>query len=105
MMTPDSVVFPESSVIFVSEGQRRNRLSLHQNQDKTSLLAGRLIDGQEEERKRISRELHDGLGQDIAALAMKIDLIRMRSAATDHTGLELREPQQQVVLLGHKIRL
>jgi signal transduction histidine kinase len=104
MITPDSVVLPESSVIHVSEGHRRNGVFLHQSQEKISLLAGRLIDGQEEERKRISRELHDGLGQDIAALAMKIDLIRMRSAATE-TGLELRELQQQVVLLGHKIRL
>jgi len=104
MITPDSVAFPESSVI-VSEGQLGGGVFLRQSHEKISLLAGRLIDGQEEERKRISRELHDGLGQDIAALAMKIDLIRMQLAATERTGLELRELQQQVALLGHKIRL
>jgi two-component system, NarL family, sensor kinase len=39
-------------------------------------LAGRLITTQEEERRRIARELHDDLGQQIAALAMAISRLR-----------------------------
>jgi len=69
------------------------------------MLVRRLIGGQEEERRQISRELHDGLGQDIAALAVKIELMRTRSAGVEFASTELHELQQQVVLLGHKIRV
>jgi two-component system sensor histidine kinase UhpB len=63
------------------------------------------LDEQEEERKRISRELHDGPLQDIAALVLKIEFMRMQSAGSERTALELRELQQQVAQLGDKIRL
>jgi two-component system sensor histidine kinase UhpB len=65
----------------------------------------RSLDEQEEERKRISRELHDGPLQDIAALVLKIEFMRAESAESERTALELRELQQQVAELGHKIRL
>src|SRR5262249_35071847 len=74
-------------------------------QEAVRLLAGRLISGQDEERKRISRELHDSLGGDIVVLANKISLIRNKlSPGTESICLELQELQQQVVTLGHKIR-
>jgi len=65
----------------------------------------RSIDEQEQERKRISRELHDGPLQDIAALVLKIEFMSARSAASAPTASELRELQQEVAQLGHKIRL
>jgi signal transduction histidine kinase len=39
-------------------------------------LAGRLIHAQEEERKRIGRELHDHVGQMLGVLTIKIDQLR-----------------------------
>ena len=63
------------------------------------------INEQEEERKRISRELHDGPLQDIAALVLRIESMRAQPAASERTSSELRELQQQVAQLGHKIRL
>ena len=45
---------------------QKQGVALCQDQENTGRLGGRLIAGQEAERKRISRELHDGLGQDIA---------------------------------------
>jgi PAS domain S-box-containing protein len=42
-------------------------------------LAGRLITAQEEERKRVARELHDDINQKLAALA--ISLSKMKKAA------------------------
>jgi two-component system sensor histidine kinase NreB len=63
------------------------------------------INEQEEERKRISRELHDGPLQDIAALVLKIEVMREQSAAPERTASELLDLQQQVAQLGQKIRL
>ncbi len=39
-------------------------------------LAGRLINLQDEERRRIARDLHDGTAQDIAAIALNLDRLR-----------------------------
>src|SRR5262249_13643815 len=38
-------------------------------------LAGRLITAQEEERRRIARELHDGVNQDLAGLSIALSAI------------------------------
>jgi len=39
-------------------------------------LAKRLMEAHEEERRRISRELHDDIGQRVALLGMELDLVR-----------------------------
>jgi PAS domain S-box-containing protein len=39
-------------------------------------LAKRLMEAQEDERRRISRELHDDIGQRVALLAMELDLLQ-----------------------------
>ena len=49
---------------------------LHQSHDQIRKLLGRLIDVQEAERRRISRELHDDLNQKIATLSMSISRIK-----------------------------
>src|SRR5947207_1993867 len=42
-------------------------------------LAGRLILGQETERKRLARELHDDLSQKVALLSIDLDQLRQDS--------------------------
>jgi signal transduction histidine kinase len=43
-------------------------------------LSGRLITMQDDERRRIARELHDGLGQELAAAKMMVDgIVRKNS--------------------------
>jgi signal transduction histidine kinase len=75
------------------------------NRGVVRLLAGSLIRAQDEERKRISHELHDSLGGDIVALSAKISLIRNKlSPGTESINLALQELQQQVVALGRRIR-
>ena len=51
---------------------------LHQSHTQVRSLLGRLIDVQESERRRISRELHDDLSQKIATLSVAISRLKRR---------------------------
>ena len=51
---------------------RRNEAALQRNQLELQCLAGKLIVAQEEERRRLARELHDHLSQSLAALALEL---------------------------------
>lgn len=50
-----------------------SRRSLQENQEQLRLLTGELMTAQENERRRISRELHDDLNQRLAGLAFEIE--------------------------------
>jgi len=43
--------------------------------DMVRALSGRLLQAQDEERRRIARELHDGVGQLLAAMAMNMSIV------------------------------
>ncbi len=68
-------------------------------------LAGRLIAAQEEERKRISRELHDDLNQKVAALGITVSAVKRRLPETAR-GLreQVAELQARVGELAEDIR-
>jgi len=51
--------------------------SLEQEQFRSQQLAGRIINAQEEERKRVARELHDEAGQALTALSLRIEQIKL----------------------------
>lgn len=46
-------------------------------------LSVRLLQAQDEERRRIARELHDGVGQYLAAIMMALDAARQNPASAD----------------------
>lgn len=48
---------------------------------------GRIVAARESERRRLRRDLHDGLGPTLAAIGLKLDLARERAAA-DSSGLQ-----------------
>jgi PAS domain S-box-containing protein len=52
-------------------------------------LAGRLIGAQEEERRRIGRELHDHISQMLGILAIRIDQLRADGATAPHVATAL----------------
>jgi PAS domain S-box-containing protein len=49
---------------------------LHERNERIRELAGRLISAQEEERRRIARDLHDDLNQKVAALSIEISNVK-----------------------------
>lgn len=52
-------------------------------------LSGRILGIQDDERRRIARELHDSLGQYLAALKMNIDMLGNEPPATNGSGENL----------------
>jgi signal transduction histidine kinase len=84
----------------VEQRLRDNQQELNKNYERIRDLAGRLIGAQEEERKRIARELHDDISQQIALLTIGLDkLARTPSAggALERSQLlELRHRTEEV---------
>jgi signal transduction histidine kinase len=76
---------------------KANEAALRHSQKDLQKLAGRLISAQEEELRRLSRELHDDLTQRLAVLAieagkLELDLIRMpeKCSETVHTLAQIK---------------
>jgi signal transduction histidine kinase len=59
-------------------------------------LSRRLMKTQDEERRRIARELHDSLGQYLAAAKMTLDHLRMRSDNNSDTNKALADAAEQI---------
>jgi PAS domain S-box-containing protein len=62
----------ETQVQFRTQELRRQNAEILKQSDQLRDLSGRLMLVQDEERRRIARELHDSAGQNLAALGMKV---------------------------------
>jgi signal transduction histidine kinase len=73
-----------------SRETQNRRLSerLQRESDQRSELLKRLITAQEDERKRVARDLHDGLGQSLGALALDAEILKLKLAVDDEPTLE-----------------
>ncbi|HEV2469076.1 MAG TPA: sensor histidine kinase [Candidatus Sulfotelmatobacter sp.] len=113
-------------VILLGEARLRENAALHQAQGELELrvrertadldaangslrdLSTRLMRLQDEERRRIARELHDSVGQTLAALAMNLALVRsdverlskIANALTDSESL-VRDMSTEVRTISH----
>ncbi len=66
--------------------------------------AGRLLQAQENESRRIARELHDDLGQGLALLTVKMDLLRQQPPeAAGQFGARMQELMAQVRQLSSSV--
>ena len=65
--------------------------------------AGRLLQAQENESRRIARELHDDLGQGLALLTVKMDLLRQKPPEASQLGARIQELLAQVRHLSSSV--
>jgi signal transduction histidine kinase len=76
-----------------------------QSESTVRALLDRLINAQEQERRRISRELHDDLNQKIALLAFDTGgLLAMRFSSQDKIREQLSDVQTRIVELSEHVR-
>jgi PAS domain S-box-containing protein len=62
----------DTQIQFRTQELRRRNEEILQQSDQLRELSGRLMSSQDEERRRIARDLHDSAGQNLAALAMTV---------------------------------
>lgn len=86
------------------ELQRRNA-EITQQSDQLKDLSARLMHAQDQERRRIARELHDSAGQNLAALAMNLSQIE-KDAMRDPARLSksLEDARKLIQSLTQEIR-
>jgi len=78
--------------------------ALRRDQEELQSLAGRLITVQEEERKRIARDLHDDLSQRLALLCVDLDMLRQSLAGSTESARELERLRRETDELVADIR-
>lgn len=91
----------------VSEVSKRidTEQSLEANRRDLHLLASQLLRLQEEERRRISRDLHDDINQRLALLSIDIEMLEQQlSDAPVHTVRTVRTIQDRIVELSENVR-
>ncbi len=67
-------------------------------EDALRTLSGRLLGIQDQERRRIARELHDSLGQYLAGLKIAIDMLSSRSAQKDPLLVECADILERAIV-------
>jgi PAS domain S-box-containing protein len=86
----------DTQVQFRTQELQRRNAEIMQQSDQLRDLSGRLMSAQDEERRRIARDLHDSAGQNLAALAMTVariedeakrDPARLRETVKEVRGL------------------
>jgi PAS domain S-box-containing protein len=78
---------------------------LQRSSERVRELAGRLISAQEEERRRIARDLHDDLNQKVAALAIRLSNVKQQLPATESRLIdEVDQLQVSTIALVNDIR-
>jgi PAS domain S-box-containing protein len=85
------------------ELQRRNAEVMDQSQQLRE-LSTRLLQIQDEERRRIARDLHDSAGQIVTVLSMNLSALANRVGHTPEIGDALQESQDLVRQLSRDIR-
>jgi PAS domain S-box-containing protein len=78
-------------------GAVRDITERKQAEDEVRQLSGHLLRSQDEERRRIGRELHDATAQELVAVALNLGLVQQRSAGRDVTADNLVADSQAII--------
>jgi PAS domain S-box-containing protein len=95
------------AVSFVTDITQRKRaeMDLRNRERELRALAGSLLTAQEDERRRMARELHDDVTQRLALLSIEIGKLAARAdLSVKETRAQLRSLQKQVIQLSHEVR-
>jgi two-component system sensor histidine kinase UhpB len=101
------------TALFVQRARRRSaetdnrskESALRISYEQLRHLAGRLINAQDDERRRIARELHDDVGQRVASLSIGLSSLRRRLPdSSDSAKVELSRLQRMTVNLAEDMR-
>jgi two-component system, NarL family, sensor kinase len=74
--------------------------ALHESEASLQSLSGRILYVQDEERRRIARELHDNTGQELAVIAIGLDQL---AASPDQPPERVRQQVRDCVQMVHKV--
>lgn len=77
------------SVLDITE-HRQTEQALRGSADQLAALSRRLVEVQEAERRQLSRELHDRVGQNLTALSINLDILRTTLAGDGFTEQRAR---------------
>ncbi len=93
------------AVAFLTDISKRkaDEQAIQQQKDELRLLAGRLMTAQDDERRRIARDLHDDLSQKLAYLAMDISKLSGKAHA-EAVQRDLRPLQMQAAEAAESVR-
>jgi PAS domain S-box-containing protein len=85
---------------------RKRDADLKKSNEKLQALNRRLLEAEDRERRRISRELHDDLNQELAALAVDIGGLhgQLATSSSSEIGAEIRAINDRVVKLSENVR-
>ncbi|HKO61716.1 MAG TPA: PAS domain-containing protein, partial [Pyrinomonadaceae bacterium] len=84
--------------------EKNAEMQLRRSHQQVRALAGRLINAQEVERRRLSRELHDDLSQRVAALSLTLTRLKRKLPEQSEILADVHELYKQANDLGNDIR-
>ncbi|MGZ5734341.1 MAG: sensor histidine kinase [Burkholderiales bacterium] len=85
------------SVLDITE-QKRTEDALRASAEQLTALSRRLVEVQEAERRKLSRELHDRVGQNLTALSINLDMLRTSLADESHAEHRMRLSDSEALL-------
>jgi len=77
-----------SGVLFDITDRKMTEEALRESERKLRLLSSQLLTAQEDERKRIARELHDGIGQSLGTVKVKAETV-LKEARSSAAGINV----------------
>ena len=83
---------------------QERELALRHSKEELQALGGKLISAQEEERRRISRELHDDMNQRLAVLALDIQFAQRRLPESNPVFQTFQKLHDDVASLSDDVR-